>query len=100
MPRDATIDDIDIFDNTGVEISTFMKIFSAIETDLEKPRSGRRKIRVTLSSQHRLLMVLQWLREYPKFKILGPLYGVSRLFARKEIRHPIPILFVLMNYIG
>ena len=85
MPHNASIGEIDVFDRTGIERSAFMKIFSSVRADLEKPRSGSRKVRVTLSSQHRLLMVLQWLPEYPKFKVLGQLYGVSRLFARREI---------------
>jgi hypothetical protein len=100
MPRNEIINGIDIYDRTGIERSAFMKIFCSIRGDLEKPRSGTRKVRVTLSSQHRLLMVLQWMREYPKMKVLGQLYGVSRLFAKREIRHLIPILFVRMNYIG
>jgi hypothetical protein len=82
-----------IYDRTGIKISAFMKIFCSIRGDLEKPRSGTRKVRVTLSSKHRLLKVLQWMQEYPKLKVLGQLYGVSRLFAKREIRHLIPILF-------
>jgi len=100
MIRNNSIDGIDVFDRTGIEHSTFMKILSSIKIDLERPRSGTRKVRVTLASQHRLLLVLQWLREYPKFKVLGQMYGVSRLFVKREIRHLIPILFAKLNYIG
>ncbi|MDO8997886.1 MAG: transposase family protein, partial [Sediminibacterium sp.] len=56
--------------------------------------------RVTLSSESRLLMVLQWLREYPNFKVLAQMYFVSRFYAQHEICHIIPILFVKLNYIG
>ena len=100
MPRYQTIGNIDVYDRTGVERSSFYWIFALVKEDLEKPRSGSRKIRVTLSTANRLLMVLQWLREYPKFKVLAQLYGVSRYFVKREIRHQMPILFVRLNWIG
>lgn len=99
-PRKKKIEGIDIYDRTGIEKSTFKEIFCAIRQDLENPRTGMRKVRVTLSSESRLLMVLQWLREYPNFKVLAQMYFVSRFYAQREIRHIIPILFVKLNYIG
>lgn len=100
MARHEPVILVDIYDRTGIERSSFTRIFGLVRDDLEKPRSGTRKIRVTLSSAHRLLMVLQWLREYPKFKVMAQLYGVSRYFVKREIRHQIPILFVRLNWIG
>jgi hypothetical protein len=99
-PRSQTIGRIDIYDRTVVERSTFNRILGLVRSDLERPRSGGRKVRVTLSTDNRLLMVLQWLREYPKFKVLAQMYRVSRFFVQREIRHLIPILYVRLNWIG
>jgi hypothetical protein len=100
MPRHQNIGFVDVYDRTGIERSTFLRILQLIRVDLERPRSGQRKVRVTLSSANRLMMVLQWLREYPKFKVLAQMYSVSRFFVKREIRHLIPILFVKLNWIG
>lgn len=100
MLRYQSLGLVDIYDRTGIERSTFSRILAKIREDLEGPRTGRRKIRVTLSTQKRLLMVLHWLREYLKFKTMAQLYGVSRFFVKREIRHQMPILFVNLNWIG
>lgn len=44
-------------------------------------------------------MVLQWLREYPKLKVLADLYSVSTAQVSREINHIIPLLFCHLDVI-
>lgn len=95
-----TSNNIDIYERTGIFDDTFEEIFLLIKDALEQPRSHdpAAKARTTrmptsLSSRTRLLMVLHWLRDYPKYKTLAALYGISRSQVSLEVHHIIPILY-------
>ena len=70
---------------TGVKKSTFKKMVEILrETDLKKKARGGRKSR--LSIEDRLLMALEYIREYRTYFHIATSYGVSESVAYKIVR--------------
>jgi hypothetical protein len=70
---------------TGVKRSTFKKMIEIlIEADKKKKSRGGRKSR--LSIEDRLLMALEYIREYRTYFHIGTSYGVSESVAYKIVR--------------
>ena len=70
---------------TGVKKSTFKKMIEILrEADLKKKTRGGRKSR--LSIEDRLLMALEYIREYRTYFHIATGYGVSESVAYKIVR--------------
>jgi len=70
---------------TGVKRSTFKKMIEILrEADQKKKTRGGRKSK--LSIEDRLLMALEYIREYRTYFHIGTSYGVSESVAYKIVR--------------
>ncbi len=70
---------------TGVKKSTFKKMVEILrEADLNKKTRGGRKSK--LSIEDRLLMALEYIREYRTYFHIATSYGVSESVAYKIVR--------------
>ncbi len=70
---------------TGVKKSTFKKMVEILrEADLNKKARGGRKSK--LSIEDRLLMALEYIREYRTYFHIATSYGVSESVAYKIVR--------------
>lgn len=70
---------------TGVKRSTFKKMVEVLrEADEKKKTRGGRKSR--LSIENRLLMALEYIREYRTYFHIATSYGVSESVAYKIVR--------------
>lgn len=52
-----------------------------------------RRMATALSPRARLLLVLHWLRDYPKLSLLRDVYHVSTTYISQDIHHIVPILY-------
>ena len=100
-----SITDVDIFQTTGLFEDAFEWIFIQIEPQLLLSRNAHlyphptRKCNVMLEPRCRLLLVLHWLRHYPKYLLLQEQYQVSKSFISRDIKHITPILYTKLNFI-
>lgn len=70
---------------TGVKRSTFKKMIEILtEADQKKKTRGGRKSR--LSIEDRLLMALEYIREYRTYFHIATSYGISESVAYKTVR--------------
>jgi transposase len=70
---------------TGVKRETFMKMVSILEeADLKKKMRGGRKNKVSI--ENRLLMALEYIREYRTYFHISQSYGVSESTAYDTIK--------------
>jgi hypothetical protein len=88
----ARTSEFDIHENTGLFKEEFDKLFDTVRERLESPRTGRRRIAVSWTTEARLLLALQYLRQYPSLTLLAQLYGSTRGTICRELHHSIPIL--------
>lgn len=96
------ITDIDIFDTTGLFEDVFEWVYDQVKDEIELPRNAplfSRRKKTMLETRSRLLLVLQWLRHYPKYSILQQQYQVSKSYITRDIKHIIPILYIKINLI-
>jgi hypothetical protein len=85
---------VDIHGITGIFEDDFEHLFQQIQWRLVQPRIvGHRITSCTLVPRVCLLLVLQWLREYPKYKLLARTYHISSSQVSREIHHILPILY-------
>ena len=71
---------------TGVKRSTFQKMIGILsEADKKKKSRGGRKNKLSL--EDRLLMALEYIREYRTYFHVSQSYGVSESTARHKIRN-------------
>lgn len=82
----------------GVEVEQFNEFLALVRPDLEKPRSGHKQNRPSLSPAHRLMLVLHWIRKYLDYHSLGLIYGISESSICREIKYLLPILYSRLNF--
>jgi len=69
---------------TGIKIKTFQKMLEILKKEeVEKEKNGGPKHKLSL--ENRLLMTLEYLREYRTYFHIGENYGVSESTAYKNI---------------
>lgn len=105
-PLQGPIHTIDIHDRTGIYEDTFEWIYYKIKDKIIQPRyhpfnafKTRHITKTGLDTRTRLLLVLHWLRHYPHLSILRDIYGVSKSYISRDIRHIIPILYTTLSNI-
>ena len=70
---------------TGVQKNTFIKMIAVVK-EAENKRTSRRGKPPHLSIEDRLLMTLEYLREYRTYFHLGQSYGLSESACNRYIR--------------
>ena len=81
---------------TGVKRSTFKKMIEILrEADHKKKTRGGRKSKLSLAN--RLLMALEYIREYRTYFHIATSYGVSESVAYKIVRWVEDTLDILRN---
>jgi hypothetical protein len=88
----------DIYARTGLYAEEFFELADRLQPSIERsrnhgPTGTERRTRTVLSSEVRLLMILEWLRTYPSMKKLAHDYGVSKAFVSRDIHHLVPELY-------
>jgi hypothetical protein len=74
----------DIQEETSLDVDCFEELHSIlIHTSLVQV--GKRPVRTILSTHVRLLMVLHWLWEKPKFRLLAKKFGVAASTIHREL---------------
>lgn len=69
------VEEFDITAETSLSVSQFENLFRQIQ--ITTARNGKRKVQTVLSDRMRVLMVLHWLREKPKMRILAQKFNVA-----------------------
>lgn len=94
---------VNVFQTTGLFEDQFEEIFRQVQHLIMQPRVGTHSTRVTktsLSPRFRLLLVLEFLRHYPRYFVLAKLYNISVSQVGREIYHIIPKLCANIHYIS
>lgn len=95
---------VDIRAKTGLDPDEFESLFEQLRFQISSPRRVsslnrpspalvRRETPTSLSPRFRLLLVLEWLREYSHYKVLSETYGISVAQVSREISHILPKLY-------
>jgi hypothetical protein len=91
----VTIDQFDVYEETGMYEDDFEALHQELKVGLSQSRSGRPiQSQTVLTSRVRLLMVLHWLREKPKFRVLAQKFDVSPSVVHRDIVWLLPKLVV------
>jgi len=84
----------------------FEWIFHQVKQQITLPRHAHmttttryHQTNTMLEPRTRLLMVLHWLRHYPRYNILQDYYQVSKSYITRDITHIIPILYSKLHLI-
>eukprot|EP01112_Ceratiomyxa_fruticulosa_P009433 TRINITY_DN2457_c0_g1_i7.p1 TRINITY_DN2457_c0_g1~~TRINITY_DN2457_c0_g1_i7.p1 ORF type:complete len:376 (-),score=58.77 TRINITY_DN2457_c0_g1_i7:48-1124(-) len=95
-----------VYERTGLFEDDFEEIFEMVKDDIVQPRYVRSKpsnshkaTPTSLSPRMRLLLVLHWLHDYPKYKLLKQIYHISKAQISREIHHILPILYHRLDFI-
>lgn len=78
------ISEFDITKETSLEVNRFESLYQQL--NISTARNGGRKVKTVLSERMRLLMVLHWLREKPKLRILAQKFGLSVASVYADIK--------------
>lgn len=103
--RYRRVEEEDIYEATGLFEDAFEWVFQQVKDLITLPRnfflqhSPIIKYPTMLEPRTRLLLVLQYLRHYPKFSVLQNKFDVSKSYITREINHIIPILYTKINLI-
>jgi len=92
--------DFDCFAETGLFYDQFLNIHERAKEGLAQPRSGRISKTVSLASDVRLLLVLNFLRDGGKYRRVALRYQVSRAYVCRELRHCGPVLCASLSIIS
>jgi hypothetical protein len=88
-----TIAKFDIQEETSLDVDYFEELHSIlIRTSLVQV--GKRPVQTILSTHVRLLMVLHWLQEKPKFRLLAKKFGVAASTIHRDVKFFLPKLMV------
>ncbi len=79
---------------TGLSIGQFDNLYQHLLATTSLVRDGSRNMRTVMSTRVRLLMVLHWLREKPKFRILAQKFHVSIATVYRDVAFFLPKLIV------
>lgn len=95
---------VDIYARTGIFEDVFEWIYQKTKALIQQPRytalyKGIRPITTALSPHARLLLILHWLRHYPRLTLLRDVYHVSTTYISREIKHILPILYTTVQSI-
>ena len=83
-------------ENFGLDLNEFQetleKIKDLLNTSRDKPgkKKGRRSL---LSDSGRLKLALMWMRNGFKYRLLEFIFGVTKSFISRDLRHVVPILY-------
>lgn len=93
------ISEYDIWEETSLPEDEFENLYQTLlrKKILYSRKGGSRKSKTVLSGRLRLLMVLHWLREKPKFRILAKKFKVSVSVAHRDVVFFLPKLTVATN---
>ncbi|KAL6074212.1 DDE Tnp4 domain-containing protein [Balamuthia mandrillaris] len=86
----------------GLYPEQFYDLLAKVEPLICQPRTAANVGRVTqtmMTTETRLVMVLNWLREGGTYRRLARLYGVNKAFVSREIHHIIPLLYATLDEI-
>lgn len=111
----------DLYHSTGLFAKEFERLYQKAAPLIVQPRLPAQRLRTmptSLTPRARLLLVLQWLRQYPRMHRFRALFGdISRQQVRvlardrrvkcrrrarqvhREVRHIVPILATILNTI-
>ena len=90
---------------TGLFEDQFVRIFDKVEHKIALPRSHQapprtaRIVSTSLTPHLRLLLVIYWLRHYPRYSVLAHTFGISQAQVHREIYHILPILYEVLDEI-
>jgi hypothetical protein len=88
----------DVFEETGIYEDMFEEIFGKIRYQITTSRRDTgRKSQTVLTPRVRLLMVLHWLCDHPRWSQLAKKFGVSRSVAYRDARWILPKLYVCVQ---
>jgi hypothetical protein len=89
----------DTREETGLFKNQFDIVFSRVAPLIEESRTGKRRTAVSLQTESRLYMVINFLRAGGRFRRLQEKYKVSRSFISRELHHIIPRLYSVLDFI-
>ena len=90
------ISDFKVYEECGMFEDDFEVLFEKIKPLITKSRSGTGFPSTTkLFPRVRLLMILHFLREHPKYRNLAQKFGVSVRTAHREVLFILPKMYVL-----
>lgn len=85
-------DILNLENDLGISVEYFEELFSNIREYLTRTiHTETRRLRV-MTPKKRLWLVLYWLRNYPPYKLLGDLLGISASSISRDIHFILPIL--------
>jgi len=101
--KSVSISQFDIFGLCGIFENTFEHIYSKLQSSIVQARSylakGNKIVCTVLEPRVRLLLLLHWLREYPKYKTLALQFSISVSTVSREIKHLLPKVYTALNLI-
>lgn len=92
-----------IWELSGIYEDDFEDLFQEVREMLMLPRSSCRPRHTTttvLQPRVRLLLVLHWLRDYSRHKVLSALFHIDRSTVSREILHLVPKLLPVLHRWG
>jgi hypothetical protein len=97
-PVPLTLASFDIYSETGVMEDEFEWIYKQLESRLVFSRYNQnRKAKHKLVPRLRMIMILNYLREHPKFRLLAQKFQISPALAHRDIRYLLPKLYVVLQ---
>jgi hypothetical protein len=92
------LSDFDIYIETGMIEDEFERLYQNLKNHLRMDRrAARRNAKHRLSPRVRLLMVLHYLREHPKYRILSQKFNISPTLSHREVRYLLPKIYVSLQ---
>lgn len=97
---DSLLLSYDIYDMTGLYEEMFIKLFDQIKGKMKRGYKLETKEKShKLSKMMRFLLVLTWLRLYPKYSAITDKFPVSASTVNREVNYLIPILVEHLNIV-
>lgn len=98
-----TSPDFDCYEETGLFLTQFERIFKQVGPLIVLPRDGAktsRPVPTTLSPRARLCLVLNYFKEGGRYRRISRIYGVSKSYISRELYHIVPKLYCTLNEIS